>query len=59
MTNDTAPETLRSPPSSGLRLRVAPPVTILTAADIARAELRASLSRSIAAGRTALLRVRQ
>lgn len=54
---DPAPETLRSPPSSGLRHRAAPPVTLLTSADVARAELRASLQRSIAAGRAALLTV--
>lgn len=57
--HDTAPVTLRSPPSSGLRLRAVPPVAMLTAADVARAELRASLARSIAKGRAALLRVRQ
>ena len=55
--HDTAPETLRCPPSSGLRLRAAPPVTLLSAADVARAELRASLARSITKGRAALLTV--
>lgn len=55
--HDPSPETLRCPPSSGLRLRAAQPVTLLTAADVARAELRASLQRSIAKGRAALLTV--
>lgn len=58
MTHDSAPPTLRCPPSSGT-FRSAPSVTLLSSADVARSELRASLARSIAKGRAALLAVRQ
>lgn len=42
----------------GVRVRRAPPVAVLSPADIARAELRASLADAIAKGRAALVGVR-
>lgn len=42
----------------GVRVRRAPPVAIASPADIARAELRASLADAIAKGRAALVGVR-
>lgn len=42
----------------GVRVRRAPPVAIASPADIARAELRASVRDAIAKGRAALVGVR-